>query len=267
MQLWMVDPEAYDVAYAINPHMAAHQGGVDRPRARRQWDELVRIFRGLGAEVAIVPAVAGLPDLVFAANSCAAIRPGVAVLSRMAYAERAPEVPVVAAWLAARGWELLPAPPEPLEGYGDLRAVPGAATLLGGHGFRSTPAALRYVAEVTGREVIPLRLVDPRLYHLDTAITPLRPGLAAWVPSAFDAESADRIRSVFPTRIEIGLPEALGSLAANGVVLGETVVLEASAVETARQFRQFGFAVIPAETSEFLKSGGSVFCLTQVVGG
>jgi N-dimethylarginine dimethylaminohydrolase len=267
MRAWMVDPAAYEVAYAINPHMAGNVGRVDRPLARRQWDEIGRIYRRLGLEVEVVPAVVGLPDLVFAANSCAAIAPGLAALSRMASAERAPEVPHVAAWLAARGWRTLPPPPEPLEGMGDLRPIPGTSGFLGGHGFRTTPGALAWLAAATGREIVPLRLVDPRLYHLDTALMPVGGGRVAWVPSAFDAESRVRVAALFPVRVEVPLAEAVEALGANGLVFGNAVVLEARAVETAARLRGLGLEVVGCDTSEFLKSGGSVFCLTQLAPG
>ncbi len=42
-------------------------------------------------------------------------------------------------------------------------------------------------------------------------------------------------------------------------------MLEVAAVETRRRLRDLDLQVIGVETSEFRKSGGSVFCLTQQV--
>ena len=34
--------------------------------------------------------------------------------------------------------------------------------------------------------MLPLELVDPRFYHLDTCFCPLAPGVAIYYPGAFD---------------------------------------------------------------------------------
>ncbi|MGB8733940.1 MAG: hypothetical protein WCC99_22005 [Candidatus Sulfotelmatobacter sp.] len=48
------------------------------------------------------------------------------------------------------------------------------------------------------REVIPLRLVDPRFYHLDTCFCPLSNGEVMYYPAAFDPESQKRIQDRYP---------------------------------------------------------------------
>ena len=45
--------------------------------------------------------------------------------------------------------------------------------ILAGHGFRTDPRAHAEAARVFGREVVSLELVDPRYYHLDTALAVL----------------------------------------------------------------------------------------------
>ena len=57
------------------------------------------------------------------------------------------------------------------EGEGDL--VFAGQAVLAGHGFRSDPAAGDELARLCGLPVISLRLIDPRFYHLDTALAVL----------------------------------------------------------------------------------------------
>src|SRR4029079_15329212 len=69
----MCPPRHFAVTYSINPWMdpAAWQqsGDVLHGAAVRQWQGLVRALRCSGASVELVKPEAGLPDLVFTANS------------------------------------------------------------------------------------------------------------------------------------------------------------------------------------------------------
>jgi len=266
LHAWMVHPAAFDVGDPINPHMVGQRGRVDRRRAEQQWSALVQVYRRLGVSVHVMAGTVGLPDQVFIANPVAVLPGRIALASRMAHAARAPEVGWAVDWLTARGWRVLPAPVQPLEGYGDLRQIPGSTALLGGYGLRTARAALDHVARVTGRPVVPLRLVDPQLYHLDTALSPLAAGVCVWVPEAFDAESRSQIAAWFPRRIAAPYAEAVGALAANGHAPdGRTYVVDAAAVRTLEAVRRAGFDAVGVDTSEFRRSGGSVFCLTQML--
>ncbi len=64
----MCPPEHYGIEYEINAWMN-RQRPADRALAGRQWGALVAVFESLGADIALQPAVAGLPDLVFTANA------------------------------------------------------------------------------------------------------------------------------------------------------------------------------------------------------
>ena len=57
------------------------------------------------------------------------------------------------------------------EGEGDFLVVGGL--VLAGTGFRTDPGAHTEVQELFGVPVISLQLVDPRFYHLDTALAVL----------------------------------------------------------------------------------------------
>ena len=49
-----------------------------------------------------------------------------------------------------------------------------------------------------GCRVIPVELVDPYCYHLDTCFAPLHGGFLLYYPEAFDAASRAEIEKVYP---------------------------------------------------------------------
>ena len=71
------------------------------------------------------------------------------------------------------------------EGAGD--ALFCGETLFAGYRIRSDAAAHQWLGEKLGVRVLPLELVNPRFYHLDTCFCPLAPGEAIYFPDAFDA--------------------------------------------------------------------------------
>ena len=80
---------------------------------------------------------------------------------------------------------------------------------------------------------------------------------------AFDRRSWDLLAACFARIVEPPEGEATGSLACNvHCADGRTVVIESSCAETARMLEEKGFTARRLDTSEFLKAGGSVFCMT-----
>jgi N-dimethylarginine dimethylaminohydrolase len=138
--------------------------------------------------------------------------------------------------------------------------------LFGGWGFRTTERALVEISRTCDVPIVPLRLVDPRFYHLDTCLMPLDDRRALAFRPAFDTESWKVVEACFERIVGAPEHEAVEGLACNvHCPDGKTVVIEASCVATARALAAEGFAVRPIETSEFLKAGGSVFCMTLMI--
>lgn len=274
-EVLMVSPEHFEVAYAINPHMKDRSGDlktVDPEKARAQWDALRRVYESIGYAVNVLPGGEGLPDMVFAANQAFPFSTddgGAGVLlSRMRHEQRTAEVAAFEAWFLARGTFVAPRPATApfCEGCGDLLWFPGRRLILGGHGFRTETAALAEVAAVTGAPVLALRLVDERFYHLDTCVAPLDDRRALWVPSAFDADGTALLRRVFEHLIEVPEDEAVEALGCNAHCPdARNVIVEAAASRTRDALESAGLRVFPVDTSEFLKAGGSVFCMKQML--
>ena len=268
----MCRPEHFAVTYAINPWM--NPSAWTRERAalvsasRRGWTTLHRALLGLGAAVELVAPAQNLPDLVFTANA-AVVLDRRAVLARFRHQQRQSEEAHFAAafrTLQARGLiDLVRRLPENLvlEGAGDCVFDQTRKLFWMGYGPRSDAAAKGLIADEFGIEVVALELVDPRFYHMDTALCPLSGGELMLVPGAFAPEGLAAIHERVPAadRIEIGIDDAC-RLSANAVCLDRTIVMSGCSEALRSQLSERGYRVVTTPLPSFLRSGGSAFCLT-----
>jgi N-dimethylarginine dimethylaminohydrolase len=259
----MCPPEHFDVSYAINPWMRPDLP-TDANRAMRQWAELRQVYLDLGHHVDTIEPVPGLPDMVFAANGATVID-GTVLGARFRYPQRAPEASAYLDWFRVRGYTSVRVPEHVNEGEGDILFAAGTpstgGTLFAGYGFRSDQAAAAELAAAFGRPVISLRLVDPRFYHLDTAMCVLDADTVMYYPAAFDDAGRAAIADHFAELIE-AKDEDAEVLGLNAVSDGRHVILAAQATGLAAQLRQHGFAPIGVNMSELLKGGGGPKCCT-----
>ncbi|OYN76913.1 dimethylargininase [Mycolicibacterium sphagni] len=255
----MTPPTFFTVEYAINPWMDISTP-VDVERAVAQWQNLRDTYRRLGHTVDVVDPVPGLPDMVYAANAGLIIN-GVAIVARFKHAERQGESVAYANWMDEHGHHPV-ATRHVNEGQGDLLVV--GSTILAGTGFRTQPQAHAEVASITGMPVVSLELVDPRFYHLDTALTVLDETTIGYYPPAFTDDARTRLRELFPDAIEVASTDAY-VLGLNAVSDGKHVVHPAQATGFAQQLDRAGFHPIGVDLSELLKGGGSVKCCTLEV--
>lgn len=257
-------PTYFTVAYAINPWMRPDDpaGAVDAERAGQQWESLRRTYTDLGHQVSVIDPVPGLPDMVFAANG-AVVVDGVVLGARFRHVERMPEAVHYLEWLQTHAAELglrgVHAPDAVNEGEGDLLVTP--SRIFAGTGFRTEPAAHRELERLSGRLVVSLRLVDPMLYHLDTALVVLDEETVAYYPPAFAPESQELLRRLFPDAILAEEADAM-VLGLNAVSDGRHVVLPVEAVGLAERIAERGFEPIPVDISELRKAGGGPKCCT-----
>jgi N-dimethylarginine dimethylaminohydrolase len=254
----MCPPDYYGIHYEINPWMS-RQRPSNAAVARQQWEGLRRVLTEAGAEIAILPPVEGLPDMVFTANAAMVFR-RIAVMARFRHPERQGEVEYDEAWLRNDGFEIHHVPEElHFEGAGD--ALFCGDTLFAGYRIRSHALGHQEIGESLGCRVIPLELVDPYYYHLDTCFCPLGLDVAIYFPGAFDEYGRTALTAHVPRLIEVREEEAQ-SFACNAVVVGRTVVTNTGCPELHRALREAGFAPWQTPLSEFVKAGGSAKCLT-----
>jgi N-dimethylarginine dimethylaminohydrolase len=107
--------------------------------------------------------------------------------------------------------------------------------------------------------VISLRLVNPRFYHLDTALAPLDDRNVAYYPEAFSEASRRILRQLFPDAVIADTEDAL-AFGLNLVSDGRHVVLGAEATGMASKVAAAGYSPVLVELSELKKGGGSVRC-------
>ena len=253
----MCAPEHFEVSYAINPWMDVTRG-VDRALAMRQWETLRETYLDLGHDVELIEPVPGLPDMVFAANGGLVVG-GRALGARFTHAERAPEGPAYLRRLAQLGLADAVEPVCVNEGEGDFLVV--GDVLLAGTGFRTDPGAHTEAQELFGVPVISLHLVDPRFYHLDTALAVLDDASVAYYPEAFSPGSRAVLQRLFPDAVLASEADAV-VLGLNAVSDGRHVVLPSAATELAAQLRKRGYEPVGVDLSELLKAGGSAKCCT-----
>jgi N-dimethylarginine dimethylaminohydrolase len=255
----MTPPKFFAVEYAINPWMDVSTP-VDVDRALAQWEGLRQTYLRLGHHVDVIEPVAGLPDMVYAANGGFVAR-DLAIVARFKYAERAGESRAYATWMSSLGYR--PVSTRHInEGQGDLLKV--GDTVLAGCGFRTDRRAHAEIAALLGMPVATLELVDPRFYHLDTALAVLDDNTIAFYPPAFSEPAQEQLRALFPDAIVVGSADAY-VLGLNVVSDGLHVVLPSAATGFAAQLRAAGFEPIGVDLSELLKGGGSVKCCTLEV--
>ncbi|MEV0335054.1 dimethylargininase [Nocardia sp. NPDC050717] len=251
----MCRPDHFDVTYAINPWMDP-AAPVDRARALAQWEILRAVLEEHGHSVETVPGEPGLPDMVFAANSGIVIG-GHALSARFAHPERAAEGPAFHRWFAARELRSLAAANETNEGEGDFTFA--GQRILAGVGFRCSPAAHAEVERYFDLPVVSLELVDPRFYHLDTALMVLDEATIAYYPPAFGPAARDVLAALYPDAILADENDAL-AFGLNGVSDGHHVFLDPGATGLIEALRTRGFAPVPVDMSELRKGGGGVKC-------
>ena len=257
-RILMCPPDYYGIEYEINPWMSRARGSTPE-RALRQWRALHDTLVRLGVTVELMTPQKGLPDLVFTANAGLVFGKRF-FSSRFRHEVRARETPHFDHWFAEHGFvaEHLPEGVY-FEGAGD--ALFCGHQLFAGYRIRSDVQGHQHLARVLHREVLPVELVNPFFYHLDTCFCPLAPGEAIYYPEAFDAYGRKVIEAYIPRLITVTKAEA-HCFGCNAVVVAKSVVINAGCERLAADLQAWGYQPIQVELDEFIKSGGSAKCLT-----
>lgn len=261
-RILMCTPQFYDVDYVINPWMEGNIHRSSRENAQSQWDKLHQLLKDHAA-VDLVEPQQGWPDMVFTANAGLVLGDTV-VLSRFFHPERQGEEPHFQKWFEDQGYKVFTLPKSlPFEGAGDALLDRAGRWLWAGYGFRSELDSHPYLAKWLDIEVLSLRLVDRRFYHLDTCFCPLTDGYLLYYPPAFDAYSNRLIELRVPAEKLIPVSEVDAvNFACNAVNIDRVVVMNRASDGLKQTLSDRGFTVIETPLTEFLKAGGAAKCLT-----
>jgi N-dimethylarginine dimethylaminohydrolase len=261
----MCPPTLYDVDYVINPWMAGNVHASSRTRAAEQWQCLYEAVSKI-ARVELVEPEPGSPDMVFTANA-GLEHNGIVAISSFFHPERQGEEPNFRRWFQQAGYKLIDIPrATPFEGEGDALFATAGNYLWVGHGPRTALSSHRALHDIWGIPVVPLHLIDPRFYHLDTCFAPLEGGYVMYFPDAFDHLSLHRIEAFYPPEKRIIIREADAvCFACNAINVGRTIILNRISSKLSGQLAHLGFKVIQVELTEFLKAGGAAKCLVMIL--
>lgn len=259
----MCRPDFFTVSYRINPWMNP-ENPTDTSVSVTQWTKLYNTYLDLGFDVQLVDPIKGLPDMVYAANG-GFVLDNIAYGAKFTYPQRQPEGPAYMDWFREHGYDVR-VPEHTNEGEGDFLLV--GDVILAGTGFRTNLESHREVADIFGREVISLELVNPSFYHVDTAIAVLDPAPIpgetqniAYLPSAFNEKGLAVLRERYPDAILVSEEDA-AVLGLNSYSDGYNVVIASRAKGFERQLRDRGYNPIGVDLSELLLGGGGVKCCT-----
>ncbi len=258
-------PGHFAVRYVINPWMAGHVGVARTDVALRQWQALYDIV-AKHAHVELIDDVDGQPDMCFVANAGLVVD-GRAVLSRFRVPQRVGEQAHFHKWFESAGYELVELPAdEYFEGEGDALVQPGEPVVWAGYGVRSSLESHRALAEQLNVEVVSLRLIDERFYHLDTCFYPLPGGCVVYYPGAFGKRSLRVLEDRVPAdkRIAVSTDDAM-RFASNAVRLGNTIIANHAGDELRARLSDWGYEVVTTPLSEFMLAGGAAKCLTLLL--
>lgn len=256
----MCEPRYFDVLYRINPWMNP-EIPTDGREANRQWWSLYEALKSMGHRIDLIDPLPGQPDMVFTANAGVVIgKTGIS--SNFKHPYRKSEESAYHDFLVRLGINVK-RPKFISEGSGDFLVYPsrrpGSTVVFAGMGLRTEPSAYREVEEHLGVEVIPLRLIDERFYHLDTALGILNENIAIVVEGAFSPDAVVHLRKYFSEVYFVEQSDAL-VLGANIVSDGRNVILDAAARRLAKEVERLGFTSVLLSMSELRKSGGGARC-------
>jgi N-dimethylarginine dimethylaminohydrolase len=264
----MCPPDFFDIVDVKNPFMAAQIGKVDHPASVQQWRSLKTCFESIGLEVKTIEPELGREDMVFCANQTFvglnAHGGRVCVLSHMKHASRQKEVAAFSRWFQKENYQVLQIENSEIgfEGGGDALWHPGRHLIWGGVGPRTQREIYPHLSEVFGADVIEVELVNENFYHLDTCLALLDETTALVCREAFSEASFKVIQKIIPRLVVVSAEDTSQTMVCNAAgFFGKHVVLHPTSSAIYEQLNRLGFRVHPTNTGEFIKSGGSVFCL------
>ena len=231
--------------------------------AHRQWDRFIETLCCAG-DVALIDIDAdeSAPDLVFT-GTAALINDNLAVLSSPRHPARRRQKDRFREALVGAGLAATSLQQTYFEGAADTLFDRVRPLCYAAYHHGTERSAFLELQELVGCRILPLRLVDKRFPHLDTALCPLGSGhVLAYLP-AFSAHAQLLLRrAVEPHHlIEVGAEDAC-ALACSAVEVGHSLILHSASGVLRERLNAAGYRVFTTDLSEFVAAGGSAKNLT-----
>lgn len=256
-EILMCPPTYYAIEYKINPWMVAQ---VNRQKAQLQWMKLKDAFLNLNMKVFLIEPIKHLPDMVFTADQ-GAIYDHIFIKSNFRFKERQRESIYTLQYFKDTNFAIVELPKGVyFEGQGDF--VIYKDVILLGTGDRTNIKAAKIIQTLLNKKVIPLRLIDPYFFHLDTALCVLPEGCIMYYRNAFSKSSLIKIKNLTQDLISISKTDA-HKMACNSVLYRNNIVVNKGLSKgLIKKLKKKGLKIIEVDLSEFLKGGGGAHCLT-----
>jgi N-dimethylarginine dimethylaminohydrolase len=276
-KILMCSPEYFDIIDVKNPYMESQEGMVNKIIANQQWNQLKGIYedwktKGFLDEILVIPGAEGREDMVFCANQSFPFINSrgekAVIISKMRHPSRQLEVPFFEQFYLDLEYQSIHLnKAEMFEGMGDTIPHPGRKLYYGGYGHRSNADAYDEIQQASNSDFILLELITENFYHLDTCFVPLSEDAVMLCKDAFTDEGFEIIKKCFKRIYEIPAEEALSTFCLNTHVLTESkvAVLQSGSIKAKQALEAESYQIYETETGEFMKSGGSVFCMKMMV--
>lgn len=278
LQVLMTSPDYFDIVDEKNIHMTGQLQKINKDNADKQWQNLYEIYTGLLKErviegLSVIHGLSGCEDMVFAANQSLPFidKDGKkkVIISNMKHASRQREIPAFETFYRDKGYDLI-YPPESIviEGMGDILPVPDTDIWLAGFGQRTQFNAIAWLKGILPGNIRSLSLENPYFYHLDTCLIPVNTHTALYSEQAFNEEGMQVLKQTFTNLISVPLEEARDGFALNAHLINghnrTVAIIQKGNVKTIDIMKQLHIDVIEVDTSEYMRSGGSVFCMKMM---
>lgn len=285
MKINVVAPVYFDVRDSYNPYMRPDDpfyGKPDRMRAMLQWSRMISILsQQMGIKINFIDPVEDLYDMAFACDPGLCIGP-LFIPANFWARPREPEVKSFANWFRNRGYKIKYLSRGALFEGGDCVAV--KKKLIVGFGKNRTNRRgvkeLSSVLKKAGVEVVPIRRVTQKFYHLNSVLTVYPSAeLLVYYPPAFEGGTGEKLKQSFSgvEIIKLGNEELFRehpdfggeyrySYALNAIEHKGLVIQPYCHPKHREIMEKRGLKVMVPEdgSSEFERSGGSYRCLTMM---
>lgn len=259
-RILLCPPNYYDIEYEINPWMhVAHK--VDPEKVMATYKKVKEIYTSIGIELYEITPQKGLPDMVYSANFGEVVG-DTFIQSNFKFPQRRREADFAARYFKESFAFNTVTIPENIffEGQGDL--LNDGTRFFFGWGKRSEQSAKPYLEKFLNAEVIDFELINPYYYHLDTCFAPLTSDLVMINPQSFKPEGLKKVYQSFSTVIETN-DQDNQVLACNLVHAGKNIVFAKGCSESLREkLHEEGYSLYEVDTTEYIKGGGSVKCIS-----
>jgi arginine dihydrolase len=263
--------------------MSSSQREICHDRAILQFQSLYKHI-AQHAMVYLLPSVPGLQDQPYVSNLGTVLphcERDTVIISRFKSAARVGEDVVGAAFFKLMNFvveqppEAIQAEPVYFEGEADLKHVRGNL-YIGAHGMRTSRNALTWAAQRFDMDIVPFRIIDRYLYHLDCCFMRITEEAVLLCNSVADSISVRAIEKrceIIDVSLEQARAGITNCLLLPGEVLCDTPIAELGRasecyrIEKAKiEFLEkicsrFGLALQLFCMTEFYKSGALLSCL------